>query len=109
MIENDRVLLTPAKRSNRFQVVVIKKVLRRELCERRVVAIQWPIHKLRCEKKTRCRNLREVKQRALVYARRDSFTHRIYKARDPLVVLGAIDPRRQVPTRFHFRRERQKP
>src|SRR5688572_16699572 len=105
MIENDRVLFAPAKRGDGLQVVVIEKMLR----EWRAVAIQWSIHELRREKQTRRRNLRQVKQRALVDARRDSFAYRVYKSRDPFVVFSAINPRRQVPARFHFRGQRQKP
>src|SRR5688572_4552481 len=105
MIEHDQMLLAPAKRRDRAEVVVIEKIL----AERRSAAVQWSIDQLRRQKYPGRRNLRQVQQRALVNARRDFFTDRIHESYDPLVVLGAVNPRRHMPAGYNLRRQREEP
>src|SRR5215216_110220 len=77
--------------------------------QRRTGSVQWSIDQFRSEIYTGSGELGQLQQRTLIDSRGDLFTHRIDPARDPLVVLGAVDPRGDVSARFHFRNQRHEP
>src|SRR5712692_10314949 len=67
MIEDDRVLLSPAKSGNRAQVIVVEEMLSQRPAAR--CAIQRTINQLRGGEHDRRRSFRQVQQRAPVHAR----------------------------------------
>src|SRR5688500_8094509 len=86
VIEHDQMLVAPAERRDRAQVIVIEEMLP----ECGSAAVKWTIDQLRRQKQTRGRNLRQVQQRAPIDARRDFLAHRVHQTDYPLVILGAV-------------------
>jgi hypothetical protein len=71
VIEHDRVLLAPAKRRERGEIIVVEEIL----SKRRTAAVEWSINQLRGQEQTCRRHLRQVQQGAPVDARRDLLAH----------------------------------
>src|SRR6185503_17758825 len=97
MIENDRVLFLPAEVRNRAEVVVIKKVTRQA---RAAIAIERSVNKFRRQVDERGGKLRQVQQRAAVNSGTKLLPQGINQSVDPTVGLSAVNPRRDMSTRF---------
>src|SRR3989440_5959025 len=107
MIEDNCVLLAPTEGRDGRQVIVVEQA-RRNGAPAEGAAIDWRVNKFRRRIDERRRQLRELQERALIEPRSEPFAQGRDEAHDPAVVLCAINPRRQVAARFHFRGEREK-
>src|SRR6185295_3732762 len=103
---NDRVLFPPTKLRNRIQIVVVKKMF----CNAgtTVGAVQWAVDQFGQQVEQRRWRLREMQKEPAIDTRAELFAQRIDEARNPFVVLRAVNPGRNVSSHLNLRRQRTK-
>src|ERR1043166_7032375 len=106
MIEHDRVLFLPTKMRNRVEVVVVKKMTRQFRAA--VAAIERSIDQLGRQVDKRRGKLRQVQQCPPINSRTEFFSQRIDEARNPFVILSAINPGGNLSAAFYLGSQRTK-